>query len=54
MAKVAVVTGANQGSGLALVRGLCRRLGADGVVYLTARDRGRGERAAAFMTAGHI
>jgi NAD(P)-dependent dehydrogenase (short-subunit alcohol dehydrogenase family) len=41
MAKVAVVTGANQGLGLALVRGLCRRLGADGIVYLTARDRGR-------------
>jgi carbonyl reductase 1 len=41
MAKVAVVTGANQGLGLALVRGLCRRLGADGTVYLTARDRGR-------------
>ena len=51
MAKVAVVTGASQGLGLALVRGLCRRLGADGVVYLTARDRGRGERAAAALAA---
>jgi carbonyl reductase 1 len=51
MAKVAVVTGASQGLGLALVRGLCRRLGADGVVYLTARDRGRGERAAAALEA---
>jgi carbonyl reductase 1 len=51
MAKVAVVTGANQGLGLALVRGLCRRLGADGIVYLTARDRGRGERAAAGLQA---
>lgn len=51
MAKVAVVTGANQGLGLALVRGLCRRLGADGIVYLTARDRGRGERAAAGLEA---
>lgn len=40
MAKVAIVTGANQGLGLALVRGLCRMLGADGIVYLTARDRG--------------
>jgi carbonyl reductase 1 len=51
MAKVAVVTGANQGLGLALVRGLCRRLGADGIVYLTARDRGRGERATAGLQA---
>lgn len=51
MAKVAVVTGANQGLGLALVRGLCRRLGPDGIVYLTARDRGRGERAAAGLQA---
>ncbi len=45
MSKVAVVTGANQGLGLALVRGLCRTLGADGIVYLTARDRKRGEQA---------
>jgi carbonyl reductase 1 len=51
MTKVAVVTGASQGLGLALVRGLCRRLGADGIVYLTARDRGRGERAAAGLEA---
>ena len=45
MPKVAIVTGANQGLGLALVRGLCRTLGADGMVYLTARDRKRGEQA---------
>lgn len=45
MSKVAVVTGANQGLGLALVRRLCRELGPDGVVYLTARDRQRGEAA---------
>jgi len=51
MAKVAVVTGASRGLGLALVRGLCRRLGAGGIVYLTARDRGRGERAAAGLAA---
>ena len=51
IAKVAVVTGASQGLGLALVRGLCRRLGAGGIVYLTARDRGRGERAAAGLEA---
>jgi carbonyl reductase 1 len=46
MSKVAVVTGANQGLGLALVRGLCRTLGPGGIVYLTARDRTRGEQAA--------
>jgi NAD(P)-dependent dehydrogenase (short-subunit alcohol dehydrogenase family) len=45
MSKIAVVTGANQGLGLALVRGLCRTLGTDGIVYLTARDRRRGEQA---------
>ncbi|MFI6323346.1 SDR family NAD(P)-dependent oxidoreductase [Nonomuraea sp. NPDC050556] len=39
---IAMVTGGNQGLGLALVRGLCR---AGHEVYLTARDRGRGERA---------
>ncbi|WP_344447612.1 SDR family NAD(P)-dependent oxidoreductase, partial [Kitasatospora nipponensis] len=41
----AVVTGANQGLGLALVRGLGHRLGEGGVVYLSARDRTRGEEA---------
>jgi carbonyl reductase 1 len=45
MKKVAVVTGANQGLGLALVEGLSRALGPSGVVYLTARDPGRGEAA---------
>ncbi|MBO2449711.1 SDR family NAD(P)-dependent oxidoreductase [Actinomadura barringtoniae] len=45
MGKVAIVTGGNQGLGLALVRGLCRELGENGVVYLAARDRGRGEQA---------
>jgi NAD(P)-dependent dehydrogenase (short-subunit alcohol dehydrogenase family) len=45
MSKVAVVTGANQGLGLALVRCLCHQLGPHGVVYLAARDRGRGEAA---------
>jgi len=51
MSKVAIVTGANQGLGLALVRGLCRTLRADGVVYLTARDRRRGEQAARDLAA---
>ena len=39
---VAVVTGGNQGLGLALVRLLCRRLGENGIVYLGARDPQRG------------
>lgn len=47
MSRVAVVTGANQGLGLALVKGLCERLGADDVVYLTARDPAKGEAAVA-------
>ena len=51
MAKVAIVTGANQGLGLALVRGLCRMLGADGIIYLTARDRKRGDQAAGDLEA---
>ncbi|MFC4913958.1 SDR family NAD(P)-dependent oxidoreductase [Actinomadura gamaensis] len=45
MARIALVTGGNQGLGLALVRGLSREFGEDGVVYLGARDRGRGEAA---------
>jgi carbonyl reductase 1 len=43
MSTVAILTGANQGLGL--VRGLCRTLGTEGIVYLTARDRKRGEQA---------
>ena len=38
MSKVALVTGANQGLGFALVEGLCRSLGEKDVVYLTARN----------------
>jgi NAD(P)-dependent dehydrogenase (short-subunit alcohol dehydrogenase family) len=39
--KVALVTGATQGLGLALVEGLARRLEAADTVYLTGRDAGR-------------
>lgn len=42
---VALVTGGNQGLGLALVRGLSRRSGAGNVVYLAARDPQRGQAA---------
>ena len=37
-AKVALVTGATQGLGLALVEGLVQRLGPTDTVYLTGRD----------------
>lgn len=50
-AQVAFVTGANQGLGLSLVRALCRQLGENGVVYLAARDRDRGEQAVAQLRA---
>ncbi|KAL7555904.1 hypothetical protein ACA910_015259 [Epithemia clementina (nom. ined.)] len=45
MAKVAIVTGANQGLGFALVEALCRQLGNDATVYLTARNVERGQAA---------
>lgn len=45
MQKVAVVTGANQGLGFALVRSLCQTLGSQDVIYLTTRDQQRGEAA---------
>ena len=45
MSSVALVTGANQGLGLSLVRGLARTLGEDSTVYLTARDPERGRAA---------
>lgn len=38
MSRVAVVTGATRGLGLALVEGLAARLSEDDVVYLTGRD----------------
>ena len=43
--KVALVTGANRGLGVALVRGLCRALPDGAVVYLGARDQIRGAEA---------
>lgn len=48
---VAVVTGANQGLGFSLVRGLCRELGPAGVVYLGARDHSRGAAAVSALRA---
>lgn len=47
--KIALVTGANQGLGLALVRALCRVLGKGSTVYLAARDIGRGDAACALL-----
>lgn len=47
--KIALVTGANQGLGLALVRALCRALDTGSTVYLAARDIGRGEAACALL-----
>jgi NAD(P)-dependent dehydrogenase (short-subunit alcohol dehydrogenase family) len=41
MEQIVVVTGANQGIGLATVAGLADTLGAEDVVYLTGRDAGR-------------
>lgn len=45
MSKIAVVTGANRGLGLALVRTLCATWRKDGLVYLTARNARAGQRA---------
>ena len=45
MSKVALVTGANQGLGLALVRALSERLDPEDTVYLTARSGARGRAA---------
>lgn len=47
--KVALVTGANQGLGLALVRRLCSALGEGSIVYLASRDTGRGEAACTML-----
>jgi len=42
--RVAVVTGSNKGIGFAIVKQLCEQF-QPGVVYLTARDEGRGQEA---------
>jgi carbonyl reductase 1 len=51
MSRVAVVTGANQGLGLALVEGLAQHLASDDVVYLTGRRAGLVADAAAAISA---
>ncbi|MEM8972772.1 MAG: SDR family NAD(P)-dependent oxidoreductase [Pseudomonadota bacterium] len=45
MSKVALVTGGNQGLGLALVKGLANRLSPEDVVYLASRSQERGQQA---------
>ena len=45
MNKVALVSGSNQGLGFALVESLCKNLGPDSSVHLTARNATRGEEA---------
>ncbi|MCO5998987.1 SDR family NAD(P)-dependent oxidoreductase [Actinoallomurus rhizosphaericola] len=50
--KVALVTGATQGLGLALVEGLARRLTPEDTVYLTGRDPGRVSQAVAALPGG--
>ncbi|WP_206786993.1 SDR family NAD(P)-dependent oxidoreductase [Amycolatopsis sp. MtRt-6] len=51
MTRTAVVTGANQGLGFALVRGLAARLAPEDLVLLTGRDAGRVAAAAAAVAA---
>lgn len=50
--KVAIVTGATQGLGLALVEGLAARMSPEDTVYLTGRDPGRVDEAVESMPAG--
>lgn len=48
--RVAIVTGATQGLGLALVEGLASRMAPDDTVYLTGRDPDRVDHAAATLS----
>ncbi|WP_439381030.1 SDR family NAD(P)-dependent oxidoreductase [Amycolatopsis lexingtonensis] len=50
--KAALVTGATQGLGLALVEGLAQRWSTEDTVYLTGRDAGRVAQAVEAMPAG--
>jgi NAD(P)-dependent dehydrogenase (short-subunit alcohol dehydrogenase family) len=52
MSRIALVTGATQGLGLALVAGLAARMAPDATVYLTGRDPGRVEQAVASLPEG--
>ncbi len=52
MSRIALVTGATQGLGLALVAGLAARMDPDDTVYLTGRDPDRVERAVASLPPG--
>ncbi|WP_437730417.1 SDR family NAD(P)-dependent oxidoreductase [Sorangium sp. So ce1335] len=49
MSKIALVTGANQGLGYAMVARLCQDLPSGSTVYLAARDPARGEAAVASL-----
>ncbi|QFU91237.1 SDR family NAD(P)-dependent oxidoreductase [Amycolatopsis sp. YIM 10] len=52
--RIALVTGATQGLGLALAEGLARRLTARDVVYLTGRDSGRAAEAAKSLSGAEV
>ena len=50
--RIALVTGATQGLGLALAEGLAHRLGSQDTVYLTGRNADRVNQAVASLPAG--